>query len=78
VTVRAGGEAMTYTQIKLQSEKDLKVMEAIALPLSFVVLVWAFDGLVAAAPPLAVVRDLRFDGGAAGNHIRDRRVDLRG
>jgi hypothetical protein len=23
---------MTYTQIKLQSEKDLKVMEAIALP----------------------------------------------
>ncbi len=29
-------------------------MEAIALPLSFVVLVWVFDGLVAAAPPLAV------------------------
>jgi RND superfamily putative drug exporter len=35
VTVRAGGEAMTYTQIKLQSQKDLRVMEAIAIPLSF-------------------------------------------
>jgi putative drug exporter of the RND superfamily len=54
VTVRAGGEAMTYTQIKLQSEKDLTVMEAIALPLSFLVLVWVFGGLVAAALPLAV------------------------
>src|ERR1700676_859871 len=42
VTVRAGGEAMTYAQIKLQSVKDLKVMEAIAMPLSFLVLVWVF------------------------------------
>ncbi|MCW2691097.1 MAG: putative superfamily drug exporter [Mycobacterium sp.] len=54
VTVRVGGEAMTYTQIKVQSEKDLKVMEAIAIPLSFLVLVWVFGGLVAAALPLAV------------------------
>jgi RND superfamily putative drug exporter len=54
VTVRAGGEAMTYAQIKLQSVKDLKVMEAIAMPLSFLVLVWVFGGLVAAALPLAV------------------------
>jgi putative drug exporter of the RND superfamily len=54
VTVRAGGEAMTYAQIKHQSEKDLKVMEAIAMPLSFLVLVWVFGGLVAAALPLAV------------------------
>jgi putative drug exporter of the RND superfamily len=54
VTVRAGGEAMTYTQIKLQSEKDLRVMEAIAVPLSFLVLVWVFGGLVAAALPVAV------------------------
>ena len=54
VTVRAGGEAMTYTQIKLQSQKDLRVMEAIAIPLSFLVLVWVFGGLVAAALPVAV------------------------
>jgi putative drug exporter of the RND superfamily len=54
VTVRAGGEAAMKLQITLQSEKDLKVMEAFAIPLSFLVLVWAFGGLVAAALPLAV------------------------
>jgi len=54
VTVRAGGEAMTYVQINGQSEKDLLTMEAIAIPLSFLVLVWVFGGLVAAALPLAV------------------------
>jgi len=54
VTVRAGGEAMTYVQVNGQSEKDLLTMEAIALPLSFVVLVWVFGGLIAAALPLAV------------------------
>jgi RND superfamily putative drug exporter len=54
VTVRTGGEAMTATQINLQTEKDLKVMETIAIPLSFLVLVWVFGGLLAAALPLAV------------------------
>ncbi|CDP89781.1 MULTISPECIES: MMPL family transporter [Mycolicibacterium] len=54
VTVRAGGEAMTYVQINGQSEKDLLMMESIAIPLSFVVLVWVFGGLLAAALPLAV------------------------
>ncbi|BBX15288.1 hypothetical protein CRI77_15840 [Mycolicibacterium duvalii] len=54
VTVRAGGVAMTYVQINSQSEKDLLQMEMIAIPLSFVVLVWVFGGLLAAALPLAV------------------------
>ena len=45
---------MTYVQINGQSEKDLLMMEAIAIPLSFVVLVWVFGGLMAAALPLAV------------------------
>ena len=54
VTVRAGGVAMTYVQINAQSEKDLLMMEAIAIPLSFIVLVWVFGGLLAAALPLAV------------------------
>ncbi|MDZ4266620.1 MAG: MMPL family transporter [Mycobacterium sp.] len=54
VSVRAGGTAMTYVQINSQSEKDLLLMEAIAIPLSFVVLVWVFGGLLAAALPLAV------------------------
>jgi RND superfamily putative drug exporter len=54
VTVRAGGEAMTYVEVNSQSEKDLLLMESIAIPLSFVVLVWVFGGLLAAAVPLAV------------------------
>ncbi|OBG16539.1 hypothetical protein A5765_07355 [Mycolicibacterium celeriflavum] len=54
VTVRAGGEAMLYVQINGQSEKDLLMMEAIAIPLSFVALVWVFGGLLAAALPLAI------------------------
>ena len=54
VTVRAGGDAITYAQVIDQSEKDLHLMEAIAIPLSFLVLVWVFGGLVAAALPLAV------------------------
>ena len=54
VVVRAGGEAMTYVQINAQSEKDLLTMESIAIPLSFVVLVWVFGGLISAALPLAV------------------------
>jgi RND superfamily putative drug exporter len=54
VTVRAGGMAMTYVQINAQTEKDLLMMEAIAIPLSFIVLVWVFGGLTAAALPLVV------------------------
>ena len=45
---------MTYVQVNSQSEKDLLLMESIAIPLSFVVLVWVFGGLMAAALPLAV------------------------
>ena len=54
VTVRAGGDAIAATQINLQTQKDLKLMETIAIPLSFLVLVWVFGGVVAAALPVAV------------------------
>jgi len=54
VTVQASGDAMTRVQVNSQSEKDLLLMESIAMPLSFVVLVWVFGGLMAAALPLAV------------------------
>jgi RND superfamily putative drug exporter len=54
VTVRAGGQAMTDAQITSQTRKDLKVMETIAIPVSFLVLVWVFGGVLAAAIPLAV------------------------
>ena len=54
VTVRSGGIAMVYAQITDQTQRDLLLMESIAIPLSFVVLVWVFGGLVAAALPMAV------------------------
>src|SRR6185312_16654751 len=44
----------TYVEVNSQSEKDLLSMESIAIPLSFVVLVWVFGGLLAAAIPMAV------------------------
>jgi RND superfamily putative drug exporter len=52
VTVRAGGIAMIYDQINQQNERDLLLMESLAIPLSFAVLVWVFGGLLAAALPL--------------------------
>lgn len=54
VSVAAGGNAVVYAQINEQNQHDLLMMEAIAIPLSFLVLVWVFGGLVAAALPLAV------------------------
>ena len=54
VTVRSGGTAMVNVQITDQSQRDLLLMESLAIPLSFFVLVWVFGGLVAAALPVAV------------------------
>src|ERR1700741_2043578 len=54
VTVRAGGMAMVYAQINHQNERDLLLMESIAIPLSFLVLVWVFGGLLTAALPVAL------------------------
>lgn len=54
VTVRSGGVAMVNVQITEQSQRDLLLVESIAVPLSFLVLVWVFGGLLAAALPIAV------------------------
>ena len=54
VTVRAGGAAMQYAQINKQNQDDLLLMEIIALPMSFLVLIWVFGGLLAAALPMAL------------------------
>ncbi|MFB1295497.1 MMPL family transporter [Mycobacterium sp. pW049] len=54
VTVLAGGAAMVDVQITEQSQRDLLLMESLAIPLSFLVLVWVFGGLLAAAIPVAV------------------------
>ena len=54
VTIQTGGVAMVNVQITEQSQRDLLLMESIAIPLSFLVLVWVFGGLLAAALPIAV------------------------
>ncbi|MBO0864458.1 MAG: MMPL family transporter [Mycobacterium sp.] len=54
VTVRAGGMAVAYEQINQRNERDLLLMESIAIPLSFAVLVWVFGGLVAAVLPIGL------------------------
>ncbi len=54
VQVRAGGTAMVNLQVTEQSKRDLLVLEAIVVPLSFLVLIWVFGGLLAAALPIAV------------------------
>jgi RND superfamily putative drug exporter len=54
LTVRAGGSSMIINQINQQTKRDLMRMEAIAVPLSFLVLVWVFGGVAAALLPLVV------------------------
>lgn len=54
VTVRAGGMAVAYAEINQQNQHDLVLMEAIAVPLSFAVLVWVLGGVVAAALPIVL------------------------
>ena len=54
IVVRTGGTAMVNVQITEQSQRDLLVMESLAIPLSFLVLVWVFGGLLAAALPVAI------------------------
>ena len=54
VIVRSGGVATVNAQINSQLQHDLLLMESIAVPLSFLVLVWVFGGLLAAALPVAV------------------------
>jgi putative drug exporter of the RND superfamily len=54
VTVRAGGMAVAYAQINDQNERDLVLMESIAVPQSFAVLVWALGGVVAATLPIVM------------------------
>lgn len=54
VTVRAGGMAVAYAQINGQNQRDLLLMESIAIPLSFAVLVWVLGGVVAATLPIVM------------------------
>ncbi|SKT99939.1 MMPL family transporter [Mycobacteroides abscessus] len=53
-TVKAGGETIAYYQFNQQSKTDLIMIEAIAMPLTFLVLTWVFGSLIAAMVPIAV------------------------
>ncbi len=54
MTIRAGGSAIIIKQINQVTMNDLLRMEAIAVPLSFLVLVWVFGGVIASMLPLVV------------------------
>lgn len=54
VEVAVGGPAMAYNEIEHQSRWDLVRFEAIAIPVTFVALVWIFGSTIAALLPLAV------------------------
>lgn len=54
VDVRAGGIAYTYHEVNDQTRKDLAMAEAIAIPLTTVVLIWVFGSVIAGLLPLAV------------------------
>jgi RND superfamily putative drug exporter len=45
---------MVNTQITEQAQRDVLLMEAISVPLSFLVLVWIFGGRLAAVLPVAI------------------------
>ena len=54
VAVRAGGTLGVQQEIRSKVKHDIKISEAIALPVSLAVLVVVFGGLVAAFLPIAV------------------------
>ena len=54
IMVRSGGVAMVNLQITRQSQRDMLLLESIVVPLSFIVLLWVFGGLFAAALPVGV------------------------
>ncbi|MBI3692675.1 MAG: MMPL family transporter, partial [Mycolicibacterium aromaticivorans] len=54
IDVIAGGSAMVFSQINSQTQRDVVIMESIAIPLTFVVLIWVFRGVWAALLPISV------------------------
>ena len=54
INVLVGGQAMVYSQVNEQTSRDLFVAEAVAIPISFLLLIWVFGGLTAAVLPLAI------------------------
>jgi putative drug exporter of the RND superfamily len=54
VRIKAGGIMSTYNQVSDDIAADLKLSEAIAIPLTVIALTWVFGSFVAALLPVAV------------------------
>ncbi|MDS1112437.1 MMPL family transporter [Gordonia westfalica] len=54
IAIRVGGQALVYSQVNEQTASDLLIAEAIAIPITFVVLIFIFGGLIAAAIPVGI------------------------
>ncbi|MDL9938445.1 MMPL family transporter [Gordonia sp. ABSL1-1] len=54
VTIRVGGEGAVYSQVNEQTSRDLAIAEGIAIPISFLVLIVVFGGVVAASLPIII------------------------
>ncbi|WP_446225294.1 MMPL family transporter [Nocardia sp. IBHARD005] len=54
VTIKAGGLAATFSDINTQISKDLIIAEAIAIPITGLLLALVFGSLMAAALPVAI------------------------
>lgn len=53
VTGRVGGTSLIVEEIRTQVEEDLRIGEAVSLPVALVVMVLVFGGFLAAAVPMA-------------------------
>ncbi len=54
IEIKVGGAALVYTQVNEQTSKDLFIAEAIAIPISFLLLIVIFGGAIAAALPVLI------------------------
>ncbi|WP_333716373.1 MMPL family transporter [Gordonia sp. (in: high G+C Gram-positive bacteria)] len=54
IRIRVGGQAMVYAEVNSQSARDLAIAEAIAIPITFIVLIFVFGGLIAASLPVGI------------------------
>ncbi|MFD3426961.1 MMPL family transporter [Nocardia fluminea] len=54
ITVTAGGQAMAFQEINERAARDLALAESLAIPLTFLLLIWFLRSVVAAAIPVVV------------------------
>ncbi|MEY1676394.1 MMPL family transporter [Gordonia sp. ABKF26] len=54
ITVQVGGQGLVFAQVNEQTAADLLIAEAIAIPITFIVLIFIFGGVLAAAVPVGI------------------------